>query len=42
MKLELNEKELVQKSIAYLKSHYGEDTVRVSRTAAVFWKWIAR
>jgi len=29
MKMELNENELVQKSIAYLKKQYGEDTVRM-------------
>jgi hypothetical protein len=29
MKTELNESELVQKSIAYLKEHYGEDTIRM-------------
>ena len=29
MKMELNETELVQKSIAYLKEQYGEDTVRM-------------
>jgi hypothetical protein len=30
MKMELNEDELVQKSIAHLKEHYGEDTVRMA------------
>jgi hypothetical protein len=29
MKMELNENELVQKAIAYLKEEYGEDTVRM-------------
>ena len=29
MKTELNENELVQKSIAYLKTQYGEDTIRM-------------
>ena len=29
MKMELNENELVQKSIAHLKKQYGEDTVRM-------------
>jgi hypothetical protein len=29
MKMERNENELVQKSIAYLKKQYGEDTVRM-------------
>jgi hypothetical protein len=31
--MELNEKELVRKSIAYLKEQYGEDTVRMDITA---------
>jgi hypothetical protein len=37
MEQELNEKELVRKSIAYLKQQYEEDTVSTAS-----WKSIAR